>query len=78
MFQIEQKLCKGTTNVLLWHIMVLNCRVCLYGRVWPFVAICGLVCPYVVLYGLMWPLWPYVASYGLDVAFHCHDYVWPH
>ena len=42
MFQIEQKLCKGTKNVLLWHIMVLNCRVCL---AWPYVA----------LYVLMWP-----------------------
>ena len=59
MFQIEQKKCKGTRNVLLWHIMVLNCHVCL---VWP----------YVTLYGL---LWPFVASYGLDVAFNGHDYV---
>ena len=49
MFQIEQKLCKGTINVLLWHIVVLNCRVCL--------------------------VWPYVASYGLVVAFHCHGIV---
>ena len=51
----EQKISKGTKNVqgnkkcareqknvLLWHIMVLNCRVC---PVWPCV----------VLYGLMWP-----------------------
>ena len=30
-----------------------------------YMALCGLV-------------WPYVASYGLDVTFHGHDYVWPH
>ena len=33
------KLSKGTKNLLLWHIMVLNCRVCL---VWPYVALHGL------------------------------------
>ena len=38
--------------MLLWHIMVLNCRVSL--------------------------VWPYVASYGLDIAFHGHDFVRPH
>ena len=38
----EQKKVLGNKNVLLWQIMVLNCRVCL---VWPYVA----------LYGLMWP-----------------------
>ena len=31
----------------------------------PCMALCGLV-------------WPYVASYGLDVAFHGHYYVWPY
>ena len=56
----NKKLCKRTKNVLLWHIMVLNCRDCL---VWPCIA----------LHGLMWPL-----KYGIDVAFHGHDYVWPH
>ena len=58
MFQIEQKKCKGTRNVLLWHIMVLNCHVCL---VWP----------YVTLYGLLWPrmvlmlLFTAMAMFGL-------------
>ena len=42
----------GTKNVLLWHIMGLNCRVCL--------------------------VWPYKASYGLDTAFHSHEYLWSH
>ena len=28
-------------------------------------ALCGLLCPY-------------VATYGLDIAFHGHDYVWPY
>ena len=40
MFQIEQKLCKGTQNVLLWHIMVLNFHVYL---VWPYVALYDLL-----------------------------------
>ena len=43
-----------------------------------FVAHCGielLRLPCTALSGLAWP---YVASYGLDVAFHGHDYVWPH
>ena len=31
----------------------------------PCMALCGLV-------------WPYVTLYGLDLAFHGHDYVWPH
>ena len=31
----------------------------------PCIALCGLV-------------WPHVASYGLDVGFHGHDYVWSH
>ena len=31
----------------------------------PCMALCGLVLPYVVLY-------------CLDVAFHIHDYLWPH
>ena len=31
--------------------------------------------PCMVLCGLAWP---YVALYGLDVAFQGHDYVWPH
>ena len=43
----KQKMCKGTKNVLLWHIMVLNCRVCL---IWPCMA----------LYGLVWSVWPSV------------------
>ena len=42
--------------------MVLNCRV---GRAWPYVALHDLV-------------WPCMALCGLDVAFHGHDYVWPH
>ena len=77
MFQIKQKCCEGTKNVLLWYITVitvLNCRVCL---VWPYVALYGLMWPCMPLNGLVWP---YVASYVLDVTFHGHDYyyVWPH
>ena len=40
MFQIEQKLCKRTKNV------VLNCRDCL---VWPYVALHGLMWPRMAL-----------------------------
>ena len=66
---MEQKGCKGTTNVLenksvqrnknvqgnkkcaqgtkkfnlLWHMRVLNCRVCPYMALWPRVVLYGLV-----------------------------------
>ena len=50
LLQIEQKICKGTKNVLLWHIMVSNCRVCL---VWACVAFCGLLWPCLVLFGIV-------------------------
>ena len=59
----EQKMCKGTKNVLLWHIMVLNCRVCL---VWPCLALCGLVWLCVALCGLECPC---VTS--VDLVWHC-------
>ena len=49
----EQKMCKGTKSVLLWHIMVLNCRVWL---VWLFLALCGLVWSCKALCGLVWLL----------------------
>ena len=39
-----------------------------------FVADCGIELPCLPCMAL----WTYVASYGLDVAFHGHDYVWPH
>ena len=80
MFQIEQKLCKGTKSVLLWHIMVQNRRVCL---VWPFVALCGLFLwsPYSQIFDLIYLVWLCVALYGLFWPFSAFlvlcNLVWP-
>ena len=49
----------GAKCYSLWHIMVLNSRVCL---VWSYVAFYGLMWPYVALSCMVWP---YVALYGL-------------
>ena len=80
----EQKMCKGTKNVLLWHIKVLNCRVCL---VWLFVAFCGLLWPYVSSYGVVDAfyrynmagiVWSSVVLYGLLwPCMTCYGLVWP-
>ena len=68
MFKMEQKLCKGTKNVLLWYIVVIA-AFALYGLMWPrmilmllFTAMSmhGLVCPSLV--------WPCMALYGLFMA----------
>ena len=38
----------------------------------PCIALCGLLCPYVAMYDLMWP------RTVLMFCFHGYDYVWPH
>ena len=50
-----------------WHVMVLNCRVCLLwmalcGLVWHHMALCCLVWPCVALCG---HVWPFVVLHGL-------------
>ena len=52
MFQVEQKLCEGTKNVLMWHIIVQHCRVCI---VWSYVAL------YTLLWTCMVLLLPFMA-----------------
>ena len=56
----EQKMCNETKNVLLWHIMVLNC--CVYHLMWPrmvlllftAMAMCGLIRLSMDLCDLVW------------------------
>ena len=75
----EKKCAQGTKNVhevheetmgakcnLLWHIMILNCRV------WPYMALYGLVCSYMAMSDLLWSC---IAMCGLVlcniVALYC-------
>ena len=48
------------------------------NKKYAFVADCGIELPCLPFMAVCGLLWPYVASYGLDSVFNGHDYVWPH
>ena len=83
----KQKMYKGTKNVqknkrcakgpkyyLLWHIMVLNCCVCV---VWPFMALCGLVWPCVAFCSLKWSCYCFSRTTPCVSSFDLAFLVWP-
>ena len=71
----------GAKCNLLWHIMVLNCHVCIER---PFMVLYGLVWPCMTLCGLIWSCCcfsrPSLCVASLDLAYPCLDWcgiVWP-